>query len=191
MARKQKPIIKGSDPEYTSELQPLPTNKPTSEAPQPVEVEAKVQPIEPSVPSPAKPNIKKTPKEKPKQANVDDGTKREIALSAAVKLDQKAKLSQLEEKGVSSQVAVTLAGRRAIDQFELKPTFIEKAVADRLPMRDGYRSTKRLNATMLDQLRNEHDPYRLTSDGAMVRGQFEALFWSCLDDVIEELNSKH
>ena len=58
-------------------------------------------------------------------------------------------------------------------------------------MRQGYKSTKRISAAMLDQLRKEQDPLGLSSDGAMMRGQFEPLFWSCLDAVIEELNSKY
>ncbi|WP_420013189.1 hypothetical protein [Tateyamaria sp.] len=59
-----------------------------------------------------------------------------------------------------------------------------------MPMRDGYKSTKRVSAAMLDALRDEHDPLRLSSDGAMLRGQFEPLFWTVLDEVIGELTER-
>lgn len=193
MARKQKPIIKGSDPEYTSELAALPTNKPPSK-PEPVQEAITPEPTATEKPAtpvqhPAPRNT--TAKPKVNTVNTDLGDKREIALSAAVKVDQNDKLATLESKGISAKDAITMAGRRAVDQFNPKPIFVEKADAQRMPMRQGYKSTKRLDAAMLDQLRDEHDPLRLSSDGAMMRGQFEPLFWSCLDAVIDELNSKY
>ena len=86
---------------------------------------------------------------------------------------------------------VTLAGRRATERFTLDPVLVPKAEAERLPMRDGYHTSKRLPAHVLDDLRKEHDPLGISSDPAMVRGQFEKLFWTCLDEVIEELNSRY
>ena len=86
---------------------------------------------------------------------------------------------------------VTLAGRRATERFTLEPVFVPKAEAERLPMRDGYHTSKRLPGHILDDLRKEHDPLGISSDPAMVRGQFEKLFWTCLDEVIEELNSRY
>ncbi len=204
MARKKRTAIKGTDPAYTSDFsQPLPTNKvaekieqaPTTVA-KPIQQPATSQPEQKAKPEPA---AKPTPKPAPKpviksahkvvQENPND--KREIAMSAAVKLDQNEKLTALEKKGISAKDAITLAGRRAVEQFEPKAVFVEKADADRMPMRQGYKSTKRISAAMLDQLRKEQDPLGLSSDGAMMRGQFEPLFWSCLDAVIEELNSKY
>jgi hypothetical protein len=67
---------------------------------------------------------------------------------------------------------------------------VPRQEADRMPTRQSYRSTKRLNAALLDALRAEHDPLGLKSDSAMVIGQFEPLFWTCLDEVIEELDSR-
>lgn len=116
--------------------------------------------------------------------------KRETRLDAAVKVEQGAKLDALEGQGVAARDVITLAGRRATARFELKAKFVEKPEADRLPMREGYHTTKRLSANVLDDLREKHDPLRLQSDSAMVRGQFEPLFWTCLDEVIEELRLK-
>jgi hypothetical protein len=201
MPRKKKTVIKGVDAEYTSDFsQPLPTNKPKAQE-QPPEVSppvaAKPEPKPPVKPEPAQPKsepAKATPQPKPKplakSQAVAQGDKREIALSAAVKLDQHDKLMALEAKGTSAKVAITMAGRRAVEQFVPEGKFIEKQDVPRMPMRQGYKSTKRIDAALLDALRDEHDPHRLSSDGAMMRGQFEPLFWSSLDEVIEELNSK-
>lgn len=192
MPRKKKTIIKGTDPEYTSDFsQPLPTNKPKAEdgpksVPSKPVIEATVEPT----PKPAT-KAAPTPTPTAKPQAVGPGDKREIALSAAVKLDQQEKLTALEAKGTPAKIAITMAGRRAVEQFVPENKFVEKQDVQRMPMRQGYKSTKRIDAALLDTLRDAHDPHRLSSDGAMMRGQFEPLFWSCLDAVIEELNSKN
>lgn len=204
MPRKKRTTLAGTDPEYTTDFsQPLPTNKVATTEPQ----EAAPAPATPKpiVEKPKQPTAKKTttkPKPTPKTtappkkptpkplAKSDPSEKREIAVAAAVKVDQDVKLRALEEKGVSPKDAITIAGRRAVDRFEPKPEFIPKAEAERMPMRDGYKSTKRVSAAMLDALRDEHDPLRLSSDGAMLRGQFEPLFWTVLDEVISELTER-
>lgn len=200
MPRKKRTAIKGSDPAYTSDFsQPLPTHKVAEKAePIPSPKVPSTQPVKPQKSEPkakAEPAPKPTPKPIVKAAQPaakpDVGEKREIALSAAVKIEQSEKLTALEAKGISAKDAITLAGRRAVEQFEPKAAFVEKTDTERMPMRQGYKSTKRIPAAMLDQLRQEHDPLGLSSDGAMMRGQFEPLFWSCLDAVIEELNSKY
>ncbi len=185
MPRKKKTAIKGSDPAYTSDFsQPLPTNKPVvEETPKPVVSKPEI--TNPKQP-PAKPAAK--PKSEP-QVQVS-GDKREIALSAAVKMDQQKQLDALEAQGTPAKIAITMAGRRAVEQFEPQPEYVEKQDIQRMPMRQGYKSTKRIDAGLLDALRNKHDPHRLSSDSAMMRGQFEPLFWTCLDAVIKELNSK-
>lgn len=199
MPRKKKTAIKGSDPAYTSDFsQPLPTNKPVVS--KPVVAQEKAPAPEPAPKPTVKPEIrnaketpaKPAPAPKPKSVPQTQGSgdKREIALSAAVKRDQQGQLDALEAKGTPAKIAITMAGRRAVEQFEPQPNYVEKQDVQRMPMRQGYKSTKRIDASLLDALRNKHDPHRLSSDGAMMRGQFEPLFWSCLDAVIEELNSK-
>jgi hypothetical protein len=210
MPRKKKTALAGTDPAYTSDFsQPLPTNKVASvtspdPSPEPVPKQAEAPktetPARPTQPGTEKPPAKpkRTPKPSPRKNSPEPATpsasgeivKREIAVAAAVKVEQDTKLRALEAKGVSPKDAITIAGRRAVEQFEPKPEFVPKAEAERMPMREGYKSTKRVSATMLDSLRDEHDPLRLSSDGAMLRGQFEPLFWSVLDDVIKELNAR-
>ena len=204
MPRKKRTTLAGTDPEYTTDFsQPLPTNKvatpePQDAAPEPATpkpvVEKPKQPAAKKTTTKPKPSPKiTTPPKKPTPkpvAKSDPSEKREIAVAAAVKVDQDAKLRALEAKGISPKDAITIAGRRAVDRFEPKPEFIPKAEAERMPMREGYKSTKRVSAAMLDALRDEHDPLRLSSDGAMLRGQFEPLFWTVLDEVIGELTER-
>lgn len=204
MARKKKPKILGTDPSYTSdftEYTRLPTNKPPEvqepkAAPEPQSEPA--QQTEKTVPAPRtrKPKAKPTKSAEPEKTDAPEpakhpGSKREITLTAAVKVEQHKKLEDLEGKGLAQKDVIALAGRRAIERFDPKPEFVDKPEAERGPMREGYRSSKRIDAAMIDRLRNQQDPLRLSSDAAMVRGQFEILFWSCLDEVIEELNSKY
>ncbi|MEP5632622.1 MAG: hypothetical protein ABJP79_12140 [Tateyamaria sp.] len=40
-------------------------------------------------------------------------------------------------------------------------------------------------------MRKEQDPLGISSDPAVVLGQFRILFWSCLDDVIKEFKAKY
>ena len=135
MARKKRTAIKGTDPAYTSDFsQPLPTHKiaeKTEQAPatvaKPTQPPTTSQPEQTVKPEPA---AKPTPKpeiraaHKFEQENPSD--KREIAMSAAVKFDQNEKLTALEKKGISAKDAITLAGRRAVEQFEPKAVFVEK-----------------------------------------------------------------
>ncbi|WP_139218745.1 hypothetical protein [Roseivivax halotolerans] len=218
MARKKRPNIQGHNPDYstnfTSPREGTSTfaagaSERASPAQTPVanEVDAALQvpeqssqpetpeveettptPVEPSTLDPA-PKSKPVATEKPaRKSKIEE--KRETRLDAAVKVEQGAKLDALEGQGLAARDVIILAGRRATARFELKAKFVEKPEADRLPMREGYHTTKRLPASILDDLREKHDPLRLQSDSAMVRGQFEPLFWTCLDEVIEELRQK-
>jgi hypothetical protein len=116
--------------------------------------------------------------------------KRQVPLVASAKVEQHERLVALKGKGIAVADAMALAGRRAVKRFDPVQELVPRQEADRMPTRQSYRSTKRLNAALLDALRAEHDPLGLKSDSAMVIGQFEPLFWSCLDEVIEELDSR-
>lgn len=115
---------------------------------------------------------------------------RQTTLDAAVTVEQAKKMAALESKGLKMKDIVILAGRRATERFELSSKFVPKQQAERLPMKQGYHTSKRLSGNILDAMRKEQDPLGISSDPAMARGQFELLFWSCLDEVIEELRAK-
>ena len=202
MPRKQRTAIKGSDPKYHSNL-PRKAEQPAQEAAAPAAIETMPKPIKRSEPtkrpeattSPA-PKAAHKPKPQPATApapqsatKASDAT-REVHLTAAITRAHGAAINALAAKGIDRKVPVRLAGRKAVQLFEPKREFVEKPEADRLPIRDGYQTTKRVNVDLIDSLRTENDPYGLSSDTAMLRGQFEPLFWKCLDEVLKELSQK-
>ncbi|MEO1139402.1 MAG: hypothetical protein AAFW87_08090 [Pseudomonadota bacterium] len=154
-----------------------------------VDVKPKQKPeIAPAKPKASKPKPVST--NEPKTTDTPRGD-RQITLDAAVKVTQAEAMKPLVEKGLQQRDIVLLAGRRATEKFVLSPTYLPKPEAERLPMQDGYHTSKRLDGAILDAMRDEHDPLRVRSDPAMVRGQFETLFWEMLDDVIAELHQKY
>ena len=212
MVRRRKPEIKGEDPNYSrtfERLRPVPTDMPTDTPPtrtiektdiptEPKTEEPKVADAKPTKPAktPATPRAKKPPKPatKPKApvaATEPPKGDRQVTMDAAIKVDQAEAMTPLLEKGLKQRDIIMLAGRRATDQFVLSPEYLPKPEAERLPMSEGYHTSKRLDGAVLDKMRDEHDPLRVRSDPAMVRGQFETLFWKVLDDVIEELNDRY
>lgn len=147
----------------------------------------------PSKPKPQTRKPKAATARSEQQAKTEASTRvdRQTTLDAAVRIDQGEAMKPLVKKGLEQRDIVMLAGRQATEQFVLSPTFIPKPEADRLPMQEGYHTSKRLDGAILDAMREEHDPLRVRSDPAMVRGQFETLFWEKLDEVIKELNKKY
>lgn len=169
----------------TTETPATPKPKAT---PKPVAAKPKKQPAQPKAKtSPMATISTKTP---PAPAAAPKGD-RQITLDAAVKREQAEAMKPLLEKGLQQRDIIMLAGRRTTEQFELSPEYVPKPDADRLPMSEGYHTSKRLDAATLDAMRDKHDPLRVRSDPAMVRGQFETLFWQILDDVIAELQQRY
>lgn len=210
MVRKRRPQIAGRDPEYTSDFSTkLPTNMPQEVKPPEVAApkaapkqqdipapssttttQAKKPGAKRSTPKPAAKPVKQKPKPSAKMIASEEGTKRQIALTSAITVEHNKKLEALSKHGIAAKDAMSLAGRRAIERFEPQPKYVEKPDADRMPMRQGYKTTKTVDAKLIDGLREKHDPLKLLSDGAMLRGQFEPLFWNCMDEVIAELNKR-
>lgn len=178
----------------TQRPQPKPTavkvEKIATSAPDPKQVK-RTKPNTPKRQTSPKPKTPAVQKQKPDTDAAKETGERQTTLDAAVKVAQAKQMAVLEEKGLKMKDIVTLAGRRATEQFVLSPDFIPKPEAERLPMKQGYHTSKRLPGLILDAMRKEQDPLGISSDPAMVRGQFEILFWSCLDDVIKELKAKY
>lgn len=217
MVRRTKPKITGDDPKYSHTFEryrPVETDMPSDvkipdKSAQAIEPSRQTQspPTTPPVKKSKRPDTKPEPRKataipsKPKAAKAQSEPQaktataprgdRQTTLDAAVRVDQGDAMKPLIKKGLEQRDIVMLAGRKATEQFVLSPTFIPKPEADRLPMQDGYHTSKRLDGAILDAMREEHDPLRVRSDPAMVRGQFETLFWDKLDEVIEELSKKY
>ena len=180
--------------EPSQQTQSPPTTPPTKQSKtldtKPEPVKEKATPSKPK-PQPSKPKVTKA-RARP-QAKTDAAPRgdRQTTLDAAVRIDQGEAMKPLVEKGLEQRDIVMLAGRKATEQFVLSPTFVPKPEADMLPMQEGYHTSKRLDGAILDAMREQHDPLRVRSDPAMVRGQFETLFWDKLDEVIKELSKKY
>ena len=181
MPRKQRTKIEGSDPNYHSDLprkpiaEATPAIKPTPETAAPAAVTSPKEAPKPrkqrqptAKPKPAvakpQPDARPEPETKPTKPAPPIVATREIHLAAAVKRDHGHLIAKLADKGIDPKVPVRLAGRKAVQLFEPKREFVEKPEADRLPLRDGYQTTKRVDAELIDHLRAENDPYGLSSE---------------------------
>lgn len=179
------PATKPTPKSQTAETPTTPKPKAT---PKPAATKPQKQAAKPKAKTPTTTTI--SPKTAPAPATAPKGD-RQITLDAAVKREQAEAMKPLLEKGLQQRDIIMLAGRRTTEQFELSPEYVPKPDADRLPMSEGYHTSKRLDAATLDAMRDKHDPLRVRSDPAMVRGQFETLFWQVLDDVIAELQQRY
>lgn len=198
MARRKKPTVTEGDPSYSHQFKsfrPVETDMPP---------DVKIPNLEPKDESvqkrpkkePAKKDktsvkvSKPKPEENKTLVKVKRTGDRQVTLDAAVKITQKEEMKPLLNSGLKFKDIVTLAGKKAVAQFEATTEFVPKQEADRCPMKEGYHSSKRLPNQLLDSMRSEHDPLGVSSDSAMIRGQFEPLFWQVLDEVIVELKEK-
>ena len=207
MARKKITSLLGDDPVYSKQFgdKPKPTEpthkpgpvqdaKPATEPatdPKPVaekQVPSQVLPAKPaSAASKAKSETKPAPKPKaPKKPET-----RAVHVRAAPKKNHGPGLDALEAAGLPASDVVRLAGKRAIDKFELKPKYVAPDDAERLPSNMSFRTMKTLDAQVLDKLRDQADPLRLRSDAAVIQGQLEPVFWSELTSLIKELRKQY
>ena len=207
MARKKITSLLGDDPVYSKQFgdKPKPTEpthkpEPVQDAKPATEPATDPKPVaEKQVPSqvpPAKPasaSRKTKPEKKP--ASTTKAPKkpetRAVHVRAAPKKDHGPGLDALEAAGLPASDVVRLAGKRAIDKFELKPKYVAPDDAERLPSNMSFRTMKTLDAQVLDKLRDQADPLRLRSDAAVIQGQLEPVFWSELTSLIKELRKQY
>lgn len=207
MARKKITSLLGDDPVYSKQFGDKP--KPTEPAPKPDPVQKSKPEAEPTadpkpaaekqVPSqvpPAKPagaasktKSETKPTAKPKAPKKPET--RAVHVRAAPKKDHGPGLDALEAAGLPASDVVRLAGKRAINKFELKPKYVAPDDAERLPSNMSFRTMKTLDAQVLDKLRDQADPLRLRSDAAVIQGQLEPVFWSELTSLIKELREQY
>ena len=202
MARKKAPIIKGSDPKYTTNFAggftPIPTNMP---APAPVQKPTNPPPVKEGV----TPEIKKTDleihetkpvtakasreksretKQKPEQ---DTKAKKYVYLFATPQKKHKKLLDALKAKGITPKDVSRIAGRRANALFKPVSKYVPPAVVERLSSQYRYTTTKNVDQSILKTLHETADPLLLKSDATMLQGQFEAIFWEKVEEIYEEL----
>ena len=207
MARKKITSLLGDDPVYSKQF---------GDKPKPTEPASKPDPVQDAKPAPAPatdptPNAEKqAPTTKPVAKPASTATKarsetkpsakprapkkpetRAVHVRAAPKKDHGPGLDALEAAGLPASDVVRLAGKRAIDKFELKPKYVAPDDAERLPSNMSFRTMKTLDAQVLDKLRDQADPLRLRSDAAVIQGQLEPVFWSELTSLIKELRKQY
>ena len=207
MARKKITSLLGDDPVYSKQFGDKP--KPTEPTPKPDPVQESKPATAPAadpkpaaekqVPTPkpttkaAGPSSKSTPEKRPalKPKAPKKPETRAVHVRAAPKKDHGPGLDALEAAGLPASDVVRLAGKRAIDKFELKPKYVAPDDAERLPSNMSFRTMKTLDAQVLDKLRDQADPLRLRSDAAVIQGQLEPVFWSELTSLIKELRKQY
>ena len=207
MARKKITSLLGDDPVYSKQFgdkpkqadpapkpEPVKAEKPAatpSPAPNP-ETETRPAATEPTA-TPKVPTGQKAPEKKPapKSKTPKKPATRAVHVRAAPKKDHGLGLDALEAAGLPASDVVRLAGKRAIDKFELKPKYVAPEEAERLPSNMSFRTMKTLDAKVLDKLRDQADPLRLRSDAAVIQGQLEPVFWSELTSLIKELRKQY
>ena len=202
MARKKITSLLGDDPVYSKQFGDTPKQSDPAPKPEPVQT---VKPA--ATPSPAPkletetkppatpkaPSSQKTPEKKPapKPKSPKKPATRAVHVRAAPKKDHGPGLDALEAAGLPASDVVRLAGKRAIDKFELRPKYVAPDEAERLPSNMSFRTMKTLDAQVLDKLRDQADPLRLRSDAAVIQGQLEPVFWSELTSLIRELRKQY
>lgn len=207
MARKKITSLLGDDPVYSKQfgdkpkpIEPAPKTDPVQEAtpaPQPTAeskpvAENQAPTLEPPVkPAGAASKTKSETKPAPKPKAPKKPETRAVHVRAAPKKDHGPGLDALEAAGLPASDVVRLAGKRAIDKFELKPKYVAPDDAERLPSNMSFRTMKTLDAQVLDKLRDQADPLRLRSDAAVIQGQLEPVFWSELTSLIKELRKQY
>ena len=207
MARKKITSLLGDDPVYSKQFGDKP--KPTEPAPKPEPAqETKPAPEPAADPKPIAEKQAPTPEPPVKPASAGRKSKsrtrppakprapkkpetRAVHVRAAPKKDHGPGLDALEAAGLPASDVVRLAGKRAIDKFELKPKYVAPDDAERLPSNMSFRTMKTLDAQVLDKLRDQADPLRLRSDAAVIQGQLEPVFWSELTSLIKELRKQY
>ena len=207
MARKKITSLLGDDPVYSKQFgdkpkpaEPAPKPEPVQEtksatapATDPTPIAEKQTPtLQPPV-KPARAGIKSKSETKPapKPKAPKKPETRAVHVRAAPKKDHGPGLDALEAAGLPASDVVRLAGKRAIDKFELKPKYVAPDDAERLPSNMSFRTMKTLDAQVLDKLRDQADPLRLRSDAAVIQGQLEPVFWSELTSLIKELRKQY
>ena len=207
MARKKITSLLGDDPVYSKQFGDRPKQSDPAPKPEPVEAEkpaptpspAPKLETEPRAPA-TKPaattkatSSQKAPETKPapKSKAPKKPATRAVHVRAAPKKDHGPGLDALEAAGLPASDVVRLAGKRAIDKFELRPKYVAPDEAERLPSNMSFRTMKTLDAQVLDKLRDQADPLRLRSDAAVIQGQLEPVFWSELTSLIKELRKQY
>ena len=110
-----------------------------------------------------------------------------VWLRAVPRVDQLPQLEDLNERGFAMKDILKLAGKRASAAFQPAEDFAAIPETERLSLAYAFRTSKRVSVDLLEGLHDQADRLRVRSDDAMLRGQFEPLFWREIDRVVDDL----
>ncbi|MDY8110916.1 hypothetical protein U0C82_17395 [Fulvimarina sp. 2208YS6-2-32] len=122
-------------------------------------------------------------------ASDDSNETRFVWLRAVPRVDQLPQLKDLDERGFAMKDILKLAGKRASAAFEPAEDFAAMPETERLPLAYAFRTSKRVSVDLLESLHDQADRLRVRSDDAMLRGQFEPIFWREIDRVVGDLKN--
>ena len=195
--KKSKPEAKA--PEKTKAMETPPTETPQSgsttsdTAAEQQETAPPPQPPQKPVadkPAPQATRSASTKRPRRQTDNKEPKPMKKVALTAYPKEDHRTALEAVQSDAVSIMDMVKLAGRRALAQFEPKAEFKAAPDVERMGSTHRYTTTKHVSQPVLAKLHESMNPLGLKSDNEMLRGQFEPLFWSELDSIIEDVKKR-
>lgn len=172
MARRRKvPSLLGSDPEYARELMSS-----SSSVEQPKQ---KVVSSDGLLTAPER--------RSPQVTETGDVKKAQVHLFACPRAEHSDQLYGLEKRGYDIRDIIKLAGRRASAEFVPSDNFVPASKVPLMHSRFAYKTTRLYSIEILSALRATNDPVGLMSHAALLRGQFETIFWLKLEGVVKEL----
>lgn len=188
MARKKKPVIKGSDPAYTTDFRAgfkaIPTNMPNLEQKQEAVKAPKEMPV---IDNASKPKAPAKPVQKRRTTTPQAEQKKYVYLFATPQKAHMQDLDELSKKGIEAKDVARIAGRRANSIFAPSSRYAAPKDVKRLSSKYRYTTTKNVETAILNELHKSADPLNLKSDASMLQGQYEKIFWEKLEEVIQEL----
>lgn len=175
MARRRKvAALIGNDPEYARELG-------SGEDPEAISAAQEEERSLGSQGQSARPQVRHQTRETTERIPVH--------LFACPNAGHEERLRALEERGLSMRDVIKLAGRRASAEFVPSAEFKPAGADPLMHSRYAYKTTRLYDRDTLEALRKVADPVGVMSHAALLRGQFEAVFWDLLDQAMLELTA--
>lgn len=98
-------------------------------------------------------------------------------------------LARLAGPVFTPNYVIRVAGKRAIGKFRLDGKYIPPSSDTMSGKEFAYASSKYFDGSLVEKLRKDLDPLGLLGKSALIRGQFEKVFWDELDLVLKEVQA--
>ncbi len=189
MALKVAKVLENRDPKFTAAFGDAPPAPPRADQATPPSPPAVREPVATRASDPAPIPRQPEPTARVGRRRAGTGERRVMVNVQLRPLAAQAK--RIEAAGLSVDSTLRAAWRQATASLTLGPTYVEPPQAERAEGPGAaFRTTMRVDATVLEELAKEHDFYGITPPWSLLRGQVEGVFWKALDDVLERLAAK-